>query len=1058
MPLLAGAAMASDEVGGNMRNFRETPPTAAPGADSLERAGLEAAGNLFPLSLAKKAGQKSASPNIKSGGIVFGYAQSFGSSGTLVDFYNWEALTHIATPFVSFDASGNLTGTSNFTGRDSNLKAGGAAQAAGVKVILTMLNSFDNTVTNTVFASPTGRATLINNIKNLLVADTYSHGVTFDLEPFSWNAAATTGMGIFFQDLRTALNAAGLPNSEISIYVDPNSSSSKWNMAESGPYLDYLLYSAYDYATGDTPHAITDYNSGQNGVDFFFDDDGTVALDDGIDPTKLVYVISSYARTWPGTTTYNVAGTPGASFSMGFTDAMYDTTLNPTHSGPYTSNYMNGDEAGWYTYNNGTNDRVVTWDSPPAMAMKYGTAVSYAGSGIYAGRKLGGVGWWSLMWTEETTSYDPIASASAGKTRAYQQPYQLAQEMFATPGKTDFLVTGFEGLNFRWRDPNESPDTTALSTTARAIVTSPAGAGRPASTTNALALTVNTTGAQKAFFRYEMLSSNTAPTVMDTNAVIAQVDSTTQFTTYIYTPSAYANATIRMVVMDANRQLEQGPAVSLNASGWRTIAFDLTDSANVTAYTTTEPGFLSGNGVINTAGGGKKDIAFVGWLVQSSSTLSSVITLDEVSYKHVNFGGQNYKINEVRYDGVDGEFVEIQGPPGALPAGFQIRAIDGSGTVGTITPISVSGTIPASGLFVVGDPSVPNVGSTTGFSAAVSDLSDNSPSAIQLYDSVHGGVYDSFAYEAFGGLINLSREGMLGAAREGAPWFGRIAAGVDSTGAKHSAGRYPDGYDTQINGNDFSLMKASPGVANGGSLTASGTTTFDFSAAPTQGFGTFTAFTTAASGVGSSPSGGNVHRCADTSGGGNMTYLGDAALGADGLGYEVTGEVFLPAAGANAQAIALGFCNSGGSTFFSTTRGSSSYENGYWIIYENSASGTLDDGLANHAGSVKFVLASHDNQDGAPVTTIATLGVSGLAGTWTTYDLYIKPVANSLIAKIGGTTIYTGAIPAGGPTSGSIAFGYRDFSGSITSASGTWVDNVVIKPVGIAGVMDWMVY
>jgi len=1038
-------------------------PAAPLSGDAAERAELEAAGLLFPqqgkagsTALGGGKGSRSMEPNIREGGIVFGYAQSYSSSGTYVDFYRWEALTHVGSTFIEFDSTGNLTNPATWTGRDALLRAGGAAQAAGTKVIMVVLNEgFDVNVINTVMTTPAARSTLVDDIVDLLDnVGEYSHGVSFDFEPFSWSSAARDGMTLFFQELRSDLDAAGLTSHEISLYGDPTPSNTQWGTTSIGfaPYLDYLLYSGYDFASGLTPNSITEHDSAVANMDYYFDR--------GIEPEKFVYVISSYSRNWTGTNTYGVAGTTDT--SEGFTDGLYDTTLNPRFGGPFTLNYVTGDESGWYTYNDGVDDHVVTFESPESLAMKVGSALSYPGTGTaWDGRKLGGVGFWSLMWMAETAAWDPIAAAASAKTRTYPQIYQACQELLAPAGTEEFIVAGFEGLNFRWRDPNEGPDDVGDSDTdsARLIVTAPAGVGRPASTTNAMRVTydfetasVGTPG--KLFFRHEMLAANEAAvqnSVIDTNAAAAFFDATTEILTYVYCPTPGANATLRMVVMDRDRELEMSPPYSLaTGSTWGTFTWDLT--AGVTAYTTAEPAFLSGDGFLDTAGAGATDIAFAGFVIQSTSpTASAQVIVDEITYRHANAGGLDYKINEVRYDGSTGEFVEIYGPAGPLPAGFQIRAIDGAaGSITGFPPIVAS--IPNDGggfgFLVVGDSDVPNVDITTGFTLGGNNLPDGDPSAVQLYNSTDGGVYDSLVYEAHGGLDNLLRGTMLGVANEGAPWFGRSASGTNAASVKHSAGRYPDGQDTDVNATDFSLMSASPGAANGGTLTAAGTTTFNFTSAPSQAFTTFQSVKAVASGVGASTDGGNVLRTADSTGGGVITYIGDGALGADGNGYNIDGEIFLPNSAAPAQAIGIGFCGGQGSTFFSTTRSNSSYENGYWLIYENNASADLDDGLASHPGIVHFVMASHDNQDGNPVVSLGSLDVSSMAGSWRRFDLNINPGGNTLTAKLGGSIVYSGSIPTGGRTSGPVMVGFREFDGSVTSVEGTWIDGLRVGPQG----------
>jgi hypothetical protein len=100
------------------------------------------------------------------------------------------------------------------------------------------------------------------------------------------------------------------------------------------------------------------------------------------------------------------------------------------------------------------------------------------------------------MWEAETSSYDMNRRINrgdqlAGKTRMYPHVFQTLPGDPARPRRRrGTSITGFECLDFRWRDPNEGADdvgdTRPECRGARSIVTAPAGAGRPASTTNAM--------------------------------------------------------------------------------------------------------------------------------------------------------------------------------------------------------------------------------------------------------------------------------------------------------------------------------------------------------------------------------------------------------------------------------------------------------------------------------------------------------------------------------------------------------------------------------------------
>jgi hypothetical protein len=646
------------------------------------------------------------------------------------------------------------------------------------------------------------------------------------------------------------------------------------------------------------------------------------------------------------------------------------------------------------------------------------------------------------------------------RTRTYPHVYQQTLEALKKPGTTRFVFEGFEGLDPRWATPTASPDLSGDTDmdSSRALVTKPAGVGAPASSTNAMQVTFDFESASgnKLFFRHEILSSPNAASVTDHHAGVVVVDQNTAFIAQLYTPAAYSGRQVRMVAMDANGQLEMSSPYTLNATGWREIVWDLTDASQIHAYDTNEQrntntgAYYDGDGVLDSAGNGTRDIAFVGFVIEGGGAGSGNVVFDELAYERRTPGG-SYVINEFRY-GQSGtqshEFIEIYGPAGPFPSGMEIRVYDSSnGSVAKTIALSGSISDYASsgfGYYVVGDPGVPNVNSTTGFTGAGDDLPDTAPTGIQLYSSSTGAVYDNVVYRAWGGLKFLARLETKGVTGHGWPWLGAIANGLDSTGQPYTMGRYPDGEDTTVNFDDFTAMIASPGAPNGGAITAD--TTIKFDSTPTQGFLTFQSASSGAmaSNVGPSPSGGNVYRVVDTTGGGTIAFFGDAALGADGKGYRVTGEVFIPNSAANGQAIGLGICGKQGTTFFSASPANSGYESGYWLIYENKNGLGLNDGRPDHGETFEFVYATHDNMDSTPVTLLGSASAASLGltpGNWTTFELSISPIEDALVAKINGNTVYSGSIPTGGPTSGAFQAGFRAFT-SVTSTMGTWIDNL----------------
>lgn len=1012
-----------------------------------------------------------ATPTVDPDFIIFGYHPSYRDG--LEYHYRWHALTHIGYSFVDFDATGAI-GTSGWDTRPGAFQAGGAAEANGVKVVLVLRNAaFDEGILDTVMQSPALRTTLINNVIAEVNSDSYCAGVNLDLE-FNWGTATRDGITAFCAALNSALKALSPPR-ELSMYVNPTYSSTRHDIPGLEPHLDYMLLSCYPWAGSwsTSPRAISDADN--------FVGQGNNYLSAGLPPRKLVLALSAYGHRWRTATIDYSAAITSSIGSMGFTDGLYDVTLQPDFGGPYARNYMRVDETPWYGYNDTTSDRTHVYDDQESMEFKLRLAKSWRDAGgVYNGARLRGVGFWELGWMAESSSYDPIAGAATSRTRTYGQIYQLCEEIFSPPGDVNFLFEKFEGPNsqrdYRWRDPNESPDSAGDSdnNSSCQLALAPAGVGSPPDTENAMQVFFDFESASGnlLFFRHEILNDSSDTSVTDVNSAKAYVDITSKFRAYLHVgDSGYAGREARMVLMDADGELERSNPYSLAAPGWQRLEWDLTDAAQINAYTTAEPAFSSGDGVLDSSGGGARDVAFIGFLIAGGGSGSGTLYFDELSYTHANPGGLDYVINEFRYSDPDQEFVEIYGPAGALPAGFQLRFINSAD--GSVMAVGVTGTIPDDtgtgyGYFVVGDPGVPNVDFSTGFTAGVDDIPNINPSGLQLYDSNTAAVYDSAVYEAFGGLDDLVRQQTLGLTQNGYPWLGEVGPGSDSTGRTYTVGRYPDGGNTFVNFADFSFMPASPGVLNGTSIALPFAT--DFSSVPPRAFQTYQAFSVAdpaGAGLPSSPDGGNAYRCVDTTGGGVIGVIGDAGLGQGSEGYSATGEIYIPAGAEAAQAIAVGLCGRQGSTFFSTTGvNSSGYESGYWLIYENAAGVALNHGRADHPGVFEFVYATHDNMDDSPVLLLgsASLAVTGaLEGAWTTFELTVNPtapaVSDRLVARVNGVDIYRGDIPSGGPTSGAFQVGFREnHVGAPVASEGTWIDNLRITPAVTTPVDGWRVY
>jgi hypothetical protein len=970
--------------------------------------------------------------------IVFGYQQTDAGYDY---FYLWPALTHVGASFTYFDGFGNITDASSWTGRSSELQAGGVAQANGTKVVMVLTNQYNLDSAYyweySVFTSATNRQNLVNNVVSLVTSDGYCQGVSLDIEPFVTDSNLATGLSAFFQSLYTTLKAIS-SNYEVSYYAGSSYSSSQMPASTINNYLDYILYSCYDWSVGvTTPTAVSDvadYVPGVNGY-----------LNAGVLPSKIVLAISAYGHEWEtngATYTSTITDDVG---DYGYFSGYYDVTLQPAYGGPYTSNYESGQETGWYTYNDGTNQHLNVDDDPESLEYKFRMVKSWQDSNdVNNGKRLRGVAFWSLYWLATAYSYDPIAKTVESKTRLYPQLFQLTNEIFNPPGNRNYLIEKFEGpdseRDYRWRmNPNESPDNIGVSITTSIITNDPSGSGGPSNSNDAMMVTftfASTTG-NRLFFRHELLNDNVDTTITDSNHCKFYVNRNSKIQAYVYSSGNYAGKDVRMLVMDTARALEMSNSYSLASAGWQYMQWDLTNTTEMSAYTTSEPAFKSGTGVLNASTTGAVDIGFVGFLVEGSLG-SGTVYFDEISYTPTNSNSQNYVINEFSYGISTQEFIEIYGPAGALPNGMQLRLFDTFTTQSIFTTINLTGTIINSdsgyGYWVVGDTAVANVNQYFGKSGG--NMPTTQPSAIQLYNATNGNVYDSVVYQAFGGLRDLIRQQTLGVTQNGYAWIGENASGSNSMGQCYSMGRYPDGSNTWVNETDFSFMPATPGKSNGGTVSVGAS--FNFSTAPAYAFQTYqpvTVINPTSVGLPYSPDSGNAWRCSDPTGGGTIGVVGDASLGYGNTGYSVSGYIYLPLSTDTPQANAVGICGSQGSNFFTPTKSTldkTGYESGYWLIYENrtvSGSTILNDGLADHPGTFYFEYAHNNNMDTTKILLLASVsttstGITG--GAWTSFNLSISPGTNDLTAQINGVTVYSGSIPTNGPTSGAFQVGFRE--------------------------------
>lgn len=986
--------------------------------------------------------------------VAIGYVQT----STPVDAYPWQAMTHLAYLFTDFDANGVITNPSTWNNRKAAFQPGGTADRYGVKVLMCLRNGgFDDTIMTTVMNSPTLRTTLVKNVmEHIAAGGDNCAGVSLDLEPVAGVRASAAGITEFLKEMKAALG-----EKELSLYVSPTYYTS-FDVAGWMKSCDYLIYSCYPFVGSWST------NSGPVAPESTYDSRVDKYILNGCPPEKLVLALPSYGYQTQNTESgYNTTIEEHVG-SMGFTQGKWNTTLAPAKR---TRQYIEGAEAVWYSYQDGGKWYVHNYDDEESLAHKVRGAQSWVGAQA-SGHRLRGVAYWSMRWMGDNPansfkSYDMEAGEMVSRYRYYPHICQATQETLAPEGTRSFPIEKWEHLEARWRDP-DVPGVDNIGSNGSSIqcVACPTGTNKPDNSAYCLKLYYSFASmayGNRLFLRHEILGHHTENTIADRNAPKALFSKNMTVSVDVYTPTAYPNQSVRFVIMDAKGELEISSQHALNDSGWRTFSFDLTRDP-VSGYVTNFKSFKSGDGVLDTAGGGAYDLACVGFLVEGSGAAGSgYIYFDELRYSRTLPPHCDYVINEFSSAQTSLQFVEIYGAAGTFPSGLELRFVGGSDGA-TYATVPLGGRQVANdgggyGYYVVGSSAVPNVD----FVLANGAIENGTPSAIQLYDTASGAVCDAVVYNAHDGLAGLGGHGDPQVTQFGSPWVGGSGSGTGSNGRVYSRGRAVDGANTWNNSADLSVMQATPGATN--VVSRQFPMTWNFTSVPACALQTYqTLGVVSPTAVGTSPSGGKVYRCCDTTGGGIQAFFGGSDLDASDEGYTVTGEVYIPSASQPAQAIGLGLCGRQGNSFFSGTTASGAYEDGYWLIFENVAGVGLNNGRADHAGVFEFVCAHNDNTRSTPVTLLGSksLAETGAAGgAWTTFKMCIYPNAaagEQLCVEVNGTRIYQGALPTGGPTKGAFQVGFREnHSGSPSAVEGTWIDNLRINDVP-SMVSGWELY
>lgn len=566
--------------------------------------------------------------------IVFGYMQSVGADGPLSE-YRWHALTHVGYTFVSFGPDGGLAPESlqKFRNRSPELKAGGAARNNGVRVIAVLSNhGFRAEVSDAVFPVAQRRARLISDVV-AMVSDPASgcDGISLDIEPMNFKGATVAGFNSFVIELSAALRKLQ-PVRELSMYVG-SFYPGRYNLATFRNCFDYILFSAYNFAPGAAVGDVGLVEGIHKGIDSW--------LKAGMPPERIVLTLALFGKQWDvPKAEWGVTGTNPKSIGMDYGNYLVSTrepSLALNTSGAKRSCVWTSETIGQ------GKSRIYTFDDMTAHERKLRMALSWDGS-ERAGASLGGVGFWSLMWLAQGLrpgSVDPNDSghqSNPALRRTYGPPWTLWEELFAPPTLKAYRAATFESaaLDPMWVGPAESPDTLNAGS-ACAISSSAAAAGVSASGRRVATLRFAFKGPSgRLLYKYRPLADVNPPFPIDRNASLVLTDASTEFMVPVYLPEAVPGVSIRLLVSDGKSELERSPAFALDKPGSQTLRWNLSDAKAVFPCETKEVAFHSGNGRIDTAGNGRRDIAFVGFVIEYSgeAPASGKIDVDGILYTH----------------------------------------------------------------------------------------------------------------------------------------------------------------------------------------------------------------------------------------------------------------------------------------------------------------------------------------------------------------------------------------------------------------------------------------
>ena len=349
---------------------------------------------LFPFTQKRRVLQSPTPPSV----TVYGYHAYW--TGDILDI-DLSPLTHIAVFNVELNSDGTLSDTHNWTNVAQELVP--KAHNLGVKVHL-CLTSFSDSINNVVLPSATKRATLVQELSDL-VNDYGADGVNIDIE--GMDATQRENLNLLVDELSPLVDEIFLATPAID-----------WSDAYDYEYLaansDGLFIMGYDYHwKGGDPGPIDPLYGGSPwsvySLEWTVDD----YRDKGVPDDKMILGLPLYGRQWPTSSTAipGTATDDGVTFVMGEAVSYASQMGSSYDSVTYTPYVLESNLQLWYPDVDSVQSRI-SWAVDEQLQ----------GIGFWAlDYELGADGFWDMV-QEETVLTPPSEPSSEPTNEPTSEP------------------------------------------------------------------------------------------------------------------------------------------------------------------------------------------------------------------------------------------------------------------------------------------------------------------------------------------------------------------------------------------------------------------------------------------------------------------------------------------------------------------------------------------------------------------------------------------------------------------------------------------------------------